>query len=651
MGRAPGLPTQANDEPTSRPPPAPRRQTANLPATLSNGHDASNGIGNEPNIVNHSHCNGVLPPPNIVRTGQKKPPPPALPPRKQSSQPSPALPPRRTSGALQRKDSTESISSTISSISAISVGTNGTARTNGSRTPSMDATRKMAPAFDQASLPPLPPKRTQEQMDKRYQDIERSRMGLKPTKSTPTVTTVEVTNRPALPVRPRQPSPQPPQRMESNGATRKLPPEQPVPVRSALSFGMNKPREQSLANDVVTIKSNAGLPNGGPPPLPLASKPDLSKLLATKPKPGAIPQTRSQSGPSECLFCRDFSGPDNHAAKFPRQTVPSLDWLATQLVAPFTSVTDQARAIFSWLHHNIAYDIIPFINGTVQPSTPASTLSTGLAVCEGYAGLFTALASKAGLESLVVSGHGKGAGHEPLEPGAPIPAEYSTHAWNAVKIDNGVWKLIDPCWGAGHVCLREQKYTKKFSPTHFAMSNEEFGLKHFPTNKSLFYRNDGRDQISWEEYIVGPPPKPKAVIVYTPAVEEDGVAESRVLPSDYYIPIQPNRMVRFQFEKVCDHCGAPGKELKTPYPYVLITMSEDGNGKGYHVFENKGTMWWLDVKSDLLGQKGEKVNLYTLTMLDGNDARGVGAEDARRFFTAKRGKSWGFGGQAQWELA
>ena len=423
-----------------------------------------------------------------------------------------------------------------------------------------------------------------------------------------------------------------------------------MPVRSALSFGMNKPREESPAVDVDATIVNAGLPNGRPPPLPVASKPDLSKLLATKPKPGANPQPRLHTTPSECLACRDFSGPDNHAAKFPRRTVPSVDWLATQLVAPFSSLTDQARAIFSWLHHNIAYDVVSFVNDAVKPSTPAGTLSTGLAVCEGYAGLFTAIACKAGLESLVISGHGKGAGFTSLKPGEPIPAEYSTHAWNAVKIDNGVWKLIDPCWGAGHVCLSEQKYTKKFNPSHFAMSNEEFGLKHFPTNKSLFYRNDGRDQISWEEYIVGPPPKPQPVRVYTSAVEEDGVAESRVLPSEYHIPIQPNRMVRFQFEKVCEQCGAPRTGLDTPYPYVLITLSEDGNGKGYHVLENKGTIWWLDIKSDLLGKMGEKVNLYTLKLMNGTDARGVGVEDARRFFAAKGAKSWNFGGQAQWEL-
>ena len=49
-----------------------------------------------------------------------------------------------------------------------------------------------------------------------------------------------------------------------------------------------------------------------------------------------------------------------------------------------------------------------FFNKCLQPSTPFSTLDTGLAVCEGYAALFTALAAKAGLEVFTVGGHGKG---------------------------------------------------------------------------------------------------------------------------------------------------------------------------------------------------------------------------------------------------
>ncbi|KAL8933635.1 MAG: hypothetical protein Q9216_006276, partial [Gyalolechia sp. 2 TL-2023] len=607
VGRAPVTATSANDdESVFRPTPAPRRQTANIPATLSNGHYISNGIGNEPNGL---RPNAILPPPTITRTGEKKAAPPALPPRKQSSHPSPALPPRKPSQTLQRRGSAASISSTISATSAVSVGTNGTARTSASRTPSMDAGRKLAPAFDHATLPPLPPKRTTEQVEKRYENIERSRMGLKPTKSTPCVTTVEVAP-PSLPARPPQRPPQTPKRKVSNGAVREIPPEQPPakPARSALSFGMNQPQEPDPKNgvngSVCTIGDSA---NGAPPRIPTSSKPDLSKLLATKPKPAANPQPPKPVS-AACLTCRDFSGPDTHAAKFPRETVPSLDWLATQLVSPFTSPTDQARAIFTWLHHNIAYDIVSFCNNAVKPSTPANTLATGLAVCEGYAGLFTAIASKAGLESLVVSGHGKGAGFQPLEPGHPIPSEYSTHAWNAVKIDDGEWKLIDTCWGAGHVDIGAQLYTKKFAPRHFVMGNDQFGLTHFPTNKALFYRTDGRAQIPWEEYILGPfgASAAQPVTVYAGDAEAEGIAETSVRPARLHIPAEPNMIVQFRFAKVCEHWDPVRNGPGQPYPYVLSVPNPAARGgRDFHVFDTDGGgSWWLDLESRLLGGMG-----------------------------------------------
>ncbi|KAL8947498.1 MAG: hypothetical protein Q9222_006227 [Ikaeria aurantiellina] len=640
--------TPYDNRPLSRPSPAPRRQTANLPTTLSNGHDDSHGIGNEPNGIMH---NGTLPPPAITRTGQKKIPPPALPPRKQSFQPSPALPPRRPSDVLQRRDSTESISSTISAISMVSNGTNGTTRTNGSRAPSMDAGRKLAPVFDQATLPPLPPKRTPEQVEKRYHDIERSKMGLKATKSTPRVTTVEIKpTPPTLPSRPSQRLQQTPSRRDSVEAVRKLPPEEPppMPIRSALSFGMNK-RDSEHPKEVNESLPKARTATDGPPPVPLSSKPDLSALLATKPKPSLQPLPPSQAISSACLCCRDFSAPDSHAAKFPRESVPSLDWLATQLVSPFTSVTDQARAIFTWLHHNIAYDIVAFCNNAVKPSTPANTLATGLAVCEGYAGLFTAIASKAGLESFVVSGHGKGAGFSPLQSGQPIPAEYSTHAWNAVKIDEGEWKLIDSCWGAGSVCLRDRVYNKRLASRHFTMGNNEFGLRHFPTNKSLFYRTDGRAQISWEEYIVGPLGTARPVRVYEGVAEEEGIAETKVLPSTYHIPVSNlNAIIHFQFETVCGHWDPVSSGSGKPYVYILATHNKDARrGKEFIVFDTDGRTWWLDVEARRLGEKGQTISLFTVETVDGKSGRGIGVEECKSMIGRK---AMHFGGLAAWEL-
>jgi transglutaminase/protease-like cytokinesis protein 3 len=165
-----------------------------------------------------------------------------------------------------------------------------------------------------------------------------------------------------------------------------------------------KPSDASSRSSYPTPPSSNG---SSPPPVPMGSHPSLAQLNKAKPTVAAA----TAPATDVCLKCRDFSGPDNHAARFPRQSIPNQDpkWLGQQLCNPFPSHTDKARAIFTWLHHNIDYNVEAFFSGNLKPSTPTSTIATGLAVCEGYAGLFTALATAAGLESVVVGGHGKGA--------------------------------------------------------------------------------------------------------------------------------------------------------------------------------------------------------------------------------------------------
>jgi len=665
LGQVGRAPVTADGSPPEKPQLHIRSQSTNYPQNLDISHNrnvSGNGIGNEPNGPRRD---GVLPPPtHIIRTGQAanqpaKPapkPPPRLPMRKQSLQPSPALPPRRPSEQqLSRKASTESISSTISTMSALSNGT----RTTGSGRPSMDASRIKAPVFDPSNLPPLPPKRTKGDVERRYQDIEKSkafpgyedaeraRMPMKATKSTPSVATIEVVPPPTTPaLPPRRPA----------RPTRQVSPEQPPPkpARSALFYGINKPEDPSTTNGVNGRAPSPTPPkSGAPPAIPLSSRPDITKLQSSKPGPQLNAHSHTQttstsSSDAPCLVCRDFTAPDTHAATFPLASVPSLDWLATQLTTPLSSPTDQARAIFTWLHHNISYDVVAFFNNNVQPSTPASTLHSGLAVCEGYAGLFTALASKSGLESVVVSGHGKGFGFSTLPPSAPIPAESTGHAWNAVKIDNGFWKLIDPCWGAGNVGGKGQPYNKHFSPRQFTMSNEEFGLRHYPANKSQFFRSDGR-RVSWEEYIVGDTGG-ELVQVYSGVAEKEGVSETGFLPKYKKINISPSAhpgpTIRFQFSRVCEHWDPMRNGAGKPFLFILAIHGIDGREDEYVFFETNGTFWWADVEPRRLGARGQTVSAYTVDSVGGMSGRGLTKEE----WPIALRKGVGFGGLAAWEL-
>jgi hypothetical protein len=269
-------------------------------------------------------------------------------------------------------------------------------------------------------------------------------------------------------------------------------------------------------------------------------------------------------------------------------------------------------------------------------------------VCEGYASLFAALALKAGLEAVVVGGHGKGYGYSPIKPGDALPEfKPSGHAWNAVRIDNGEWKLIDPCWGAGHVTCG-QTYEKSFTPAMFTMDNNEFGKRHYPSDNRYFFRTDGRETMPWEEYWlddVG-----ERLTVYSCAHPDHGLGERSFQPSEKYIKVydpQGEPVIRFQFATVCPHWDHARHGKGAPYAMVLHIGGTDGRKTDKIAFQTDQKLWWVDVNRHDLGAPGQKVSVYAVTSIDNRDGRGVSVAD----YKAKKGKvAMGFAGIAMWEL-
>ena len=368
--------------------------------------------------------------------------------------------------------------------------------------------------------------------------------------------------------------------------------------------------------------------------------------------------TRSASAPpvsQSCLVCRDFSGPDAVAERYPYWELPRDDpvgYLAHHLCGPFPSATDKARAIFTWCHHNIAYDVQNFFNKTIpRGQSLEEIIFSGKGVCEGYAKAYEGIAKRAGLECVIVGGHGKGFGHKALAAGqAPPPRNATGHAWNAVRIDGGEWKLIDACWGAGSV--DPTKYTKGFKPEHFTRSNELFGMKHFPEDSRHFYRADGGIP-TWEDYIVGPSQGEPATW-YCNATKE-GLNEFTFSPREKHIPVRSGEVVSFRFSKVCEHWD--GEKHGAGKPQLLMIKIQGPDGRGINgkkddlvVLENDGFWWYVDIPARDLGAPGQKLTLLGLSQLNGQDARGVSREKflGMRASNSVRGMSWD--GIVAWEL-
>ena len=181
------------------------------------------------------------------------------------------------------------------------------------------------------------------------------------------------------------------------------------------------------------------------------------------------------------------------------------------------------------------------------------------------------------------------------------------------------------------------------------MSNDEFGLRHFPANKNQFFRSDG-GRVSWEEYIVGDSGG-ELLGVCSGVAQSEGISETTLLPKYLKLPVSPSAhqgpTVRFQFSRVCEHWdpvrNGPGK----PYVFILAIHGVDGMEDDFVPFETNGMFWWADVVPQKLGARGQTVNLFTVETVGGMSGRGLSVEEYR---IAKGRKGMGFKGLAGWQL-
>lgn len=363
-----------------------------------------------------------------------------------------------------------------------------------------------------------------------------------------------------------------------------------------------------------------------PPPPPARRLPPMPTRLPTpppEPEPEIQERAADEEEESSCLMCHDFSHVDEHAAMFPRENVQSLDHLAYDLTSPWGSETEKFRAIFSWMHHNIAYDTQAFFSGNLRPATAESTLQSGLAVCDGYAGLFVTLSHKAGLQQAYrVTGHGKGLGYTAAGRDAVVPPFEGNHAWNAAVMD-GEWHLIDPCWGAGAV--DGTSYNPRFAPMWLTSDHVQFGKRHFPEDASYQLLEQ---PMSWEEYIL----VPEGPVLFGDFYQMSFAPDS-VLPVEK--EVQAGSWIHFRVDKLCEHMSR-GEEDN----YVYFISTPDDNRTALTVDEYGG--WSADV---YVPQGRGEISLYYVTMFDNQDGKGLAVS---AFQNGIGRKAMAFGGLARW---
>ena len=156
----------------------------------------------------------------------------------------------------------------------------------------------------------------------------------------------------------------------------------------------------------------------------------------------------------------------------------------------------KANAIYNWITHTIKYDIKKVQSGKIKPDKIETVMKTHLAVCDGYAKLFTAMCNEVGLKAINVDGYAKDWIFDKGDQ-LTIPR----HLWSAVLV-SAQWQLVDPTWGAGHVIqaptvmrkiinkvtfkkvtyAKKLKFEFKYDPQYFLQDPKTFRLKHLPAD-------------------------------------------------------------------------------------------------------------------------------------------------------------------------
>ena len=133
------------------------------------------------------------------------------------------------------------------------------------------------------------------------------------------------------------------------------------------------------------------------------------------------------------------------------------------------SEREKVKAVHDWMCEHIDYDYDNYLNDTIPASSrnPDGVLSSGRAVCQGYAETFQVFMDILEIECELVSGT--------ADNGFTVGG----HAWNQVKVD-GSWYNIDVTWDDPvytYNGVRRQHTVYDY----FLISNAQIGRDHTTT--------------------------------------------------------------------------------------------------------------------------------------------------------------------------
>lgn len=115
------------------------------------------------------------------------------------------------------------------------------------------------------------------------------------------------------------------------------------------------------------------------------------------------------------------------------------------------TIKAKARALHDYVIKNVSYDNDSLDSGKRKKQDAITVLNTGLAVCEGYTSLYTALFRSLGLPAKAVYGRGNG----------------GLHAWNNILAEDGIWYFVDTTWDDVEAIMPDLSIKQFVETTYF----------------------------------------------------------------------------------------------------------------------------------------------------------------------------------------
>ncbi|MFZ9613226.1 MAG: transglutaminase domain-containing protein [Crocinitomicaceae bacterium] len=185
---------------------------------------------------------------------------------------------------------------------------------------------------------------------------------------------------------------------------------------------------------------------------------------------------------------------DAYMRNCPASSEKSMEDIAAYISRSARTDLEKARAVYVWVTDNISYNDWGYNNGDFGDNSAENVLQTRVAVCAGFADLFTEIAVKTGIEVITVTGYAKGYGYDEGDS-----FDESNHAWNAVKIE-GSWRIFDATWGQGGATEDSRgklKSIKAFDETWFNVDPKHSIFTHL---SEIPYQNFLAQNISLAEF-------------------------------------------------------------------------------------------------------------------------------------------------------